>query len=144
MNPKSFEQIEIKKDIVGEKGKLLTENLEVIVATCDKEIADVIEGFGGNIVFTNKDHLTGTTRVAEAVEKIDCSHVILLQGDEPLIYPTYIDTMVEFIKNKPDIVAWNATAPINNDPKNLVIPAPVSSIPNLSKNFLVAKTVWYA
>ena len=31
MNPKSFEQIEIKKDIVGEKGKLLTENLEVIV-----------------------------------------------------------------------------------------------------------------
>jgi elongation factor P len=31
MDPKSFEQIEIKKDIVGEKGKLLTENLEVIV-----------------------------------------------------------------------------------------------------------------
>ena len=32
MNPKSFEQIEIKKDIVGEKGKLLTENLEVLVS----------------------------------------------------------------------------------------------------------------
>ncbi len=32
MNPKSFEQIEIKKDIVGEKGKLLTENLEVSVS----------------------------------------------------------------------------------------------------------------
>jgi Translation elongation factor P (EF-P)/translation initiation factor 5A (eIF-5A) len=31
MNPKSFEQIEIKKNIVGEKGKLLTENLEVLV-----------------------------------------------------------------------------------------------------------------
>ena len=31
MNPKSFEQIEIKKDIIGEKGKLLTENLEVSV-----------------------------------------------------------------------------------------------------------------
>ena len=29
MNPKSFEQIEIKKEIVGEKGKLLTENLSV-------------------------------------------------------------------------------------------------------------------
>ena len=29
MNPKSFEQVQIKKDIVGEKGKLLTENLEV-------------------------------------------------------------------------------------------------------------------
>ena len=31
MNPKSFDQIEIKKDIVGEQGKLLTENLEVSV-----------------------------------------------------------------------------------------------------------------
>ena len=32
MEPKSFEQIEIKKDIVGEKGKLLTENLEVLIS----------------------------------------------------------------------------------------------------------------
>ncbi len=32
MNPKSFEQIEIKKDIIGDKGKLLTENLEVLVS----------------------------------------------------------------------------------------------------------------
>ena len=32
MDPKSFEQIEIKKNIVGEKGKLLTENLEVIIS----------------------------------------------------------------------------------------------------------------
>ena len=32
MNPKSFDQIEIKKDIVGDKGKLLTENLEVSVS----------------------------------------------------------------------------------------------------------------
>ena len=31
MDPKSFEQIEIKKDRVGEKGKLLTENLEVSI-----------------------------------------------------------------------------------------------------------------
>ena len=31
MNPKTFDQIEIKKDIIGEKGKLLTENLEVNV-----------------------------------------------------------------------------------------------------------------
>ena len=32
MEPKSFEQIEVKKNIVGEKGKLLTENLEVVVS----------------------------------------------------------------------------------------------------------------
>ena len=37
MEPKSFEQIEIKKNIVGEKGKLLTENLEVSVSFYDNK-----------------------------------------------------------------------------------------------------------
>ena len=32
MDPKSFEQIEIRKETVGEKGKLLTENLEVSIS----------------------------------------------------------------------------------------------------------------
>jgi elongation factor P len=32
MDPKTFEQIEIKKDVIGEKGKLMTENLEVSVS----------------------------------------------------------------------------------------------------------------
>ena len=32
MNPKSFEQVQIKKEMVGEKGKLLTENLEVTLS----------------------------------------------------------------------------------------------------------------
>ena len=31
MNPKSFDQIEIKKDVIGDKGKLLSENLEVSI-----------------------------------------------------------------------------------------------------------------
>ena len=32
MDPKTFEQLEIKKNILGEKGKLLTENLEVSIS----------------------------------------------------------------------------------------------------------------
>ena len=32
MDPKTFEQIEIKKNIIGEKGKLLMENLEVSIS----------------------------------------------------------------------------------------------------------------
>ena len=31
INPKSFDQIEIKKNVIGDKGKLLTENLEVSI-----------------------------------------------------------------------------------------------------------------
>ena len=100
---------------VRRRALMNSNNLKVIVATGDQEIADLIQGYGGDVVFTSKNHLTGTTRVAEAIENNDCSHVILLQGDEPLIYPTYIDTIAEFIRRKPDIVAWNATAPINSE-----------------------------
>ena len=56
MDPKTFEQIEIKKDLIGEKGKLMTENLKVSVSfynespisvelpnqvTCEIETTDV-------------------------------------------------------------------------------------------------------
>jgi len=37
MNPKSYEQINIKKAIVGDKGKLLTENLEVSISFYNEE-----------------------------------------------------------------------------------------------------------
>ena len=37
MNPKSYEQINIKKEIVGEKGKMLTENLEVSICFHNEE-----------------------------------------------------------------------------------------------------------
>ena len=42
MEPKSFEQIEIKKDIVGEKGKLLTENLKVLVSFYNENLFQLI------------------------------------------------------------------------------------------------------
>ena len=37
MNPKSYEQINIKKKIVGDKGKMLTENLEVSISFYNEE-----------------------------------------------------------------------------------------------------------
>tara|TARA_A100001388_G_scaffold34178_1_gene21873 strand:- start:23 stop:583 length:561 start_codon:yes stop_codon:yes gene_type:complete len=37
MNPKSFEQVQVKKSIVGQKGKLLTENLDVTISFYNNE-----------------------------------------------------------------------------------------------------------
>jgi len=85
---------------------------EVIVATCDEAIADVVSSFGGKIIMTSDTHTNGTTRVAEAVKNIECSHVILLQGDEPLLLPRHIDVFTQEIINNPEGDAWNATAPI--------------------------------
>lgn len=94
---------------------LLSKSLdEVIVATCDDEIAQVVRGFDGKVIMTGNTHKNGTTRVAEAVKDIDCSHVVLLQGDEPLLLPRHIDALVHAIAEKPNGDAWNATGPIEN------------------------------
>ena len=94
---------------------LMSQSLDrVIVATCDEEVASVIREFGGDVVMTANTHRNGTSRVAEAIANFDCSHVILLQGDEPLLLPRHVDSMVEAIKINPDNFAWNATAPMES------------------------------
>ena len=42
MNPISFEQINLSKNIVGDKGKLLTENLEVIINFHDEKPLSIL------------------------------------------------------------------------------------------------------
>lgn len=88
---------------------------DVFVATCDQQIADVITSYGGKVIATGNHHRNGTTRVAEAVEGINCSHVVLLQGDEPLLLPRYVSAVIEEIKKNPAGNAWNGTAPLAND-----------------------------
>ena len=59
----------------------------VVVATDDDRIAKAVAGFGGEYVLTRDDHVTGTDRLAEAVElmNIDEQDVIVnIQGDQPL------------------------------------------------------------
>jgi 3-deoxy-manno-octulosonate cytidylyltransferase (CMP-KDO synthetase) len=87
---------------------------DVIVATCDEDIASVIRGYGGKVVMTDNTHKNGTTRVAEAVKNVDCTHVILLQGDEPLLLPRHVDALADAMRSNPSGDAWNATGPIES------------------------------
>ena len=88
---------------------------DVYVATCDEEIAKVVHGFGGKVVMTANTHSNGTSRVAEAVKDIDCTHVMLLQGDEPLLLPRHMDFFAKAISSEPNGDAWNATGPIEHE-----------------------------
>ena len=85
---------------------------DVYIATCDYEIKNAMESFGAKVIMTSTKHLNGTSRVAEAIENIDCENVILVQGDEPLILPNDIDYFINSVINSSNIDAWNATGPI--------------------------------
>lgn len=57
---------------------------EVFVATDSELIFDEISKNGGKAVMTG-EHETGSDRIAEAVQNIDCDIVINVQGDEPFL-----------------------------------------------------------
>ena len=78
----------------------------VIVATDDIRIADHVKSFGGEVLMTSPEHLSGTDRCAEVVSKqtTEFEVVINIQGDEPFIQPEQIDLIVScFDDNKVQI-----------------------------------------
>jgi 3-deoxy-manno-octulosonate cytidylyltransferase (CMP-KDO synthetase) len=66
----------------------------VIVATDDERIARVVEAFGGEVRMTSRAHRSGTDRLAEVAQTLDCDLVVNVQGDEPLLDPAMIDQAV--------------------------------------------------
>ncbi len=82
----------------------------VIVATGDEEIATIVESYDGEVIRTKNDHISGTSRVAEAVKKIEASHIVIIQGDEPLMLPKHLEALVIAIKKRPNVDSWNATS----------------------------------
>tara|TARA_B100000686_G_scaffold297763_1_gene330283 strand:- start:28 stop:711 length:684 start_codon:yes stop_codon:yes gene_type:complete len=85
---------------------------DVIVATCDKEIFNVIKQFGGEVMMTSSEHIMASDRVAEAASCLDCTHVVNVQGDEILVMPNDLKKMMDAIREAPDIPYWNAIASI--------------------------------
>ncbi len=83
------------------KSKELT---DVIVATDDQEIAQVVKNFGGQVVITEQKHETGSDRIAEVAQSCEADFIVNVQGDEPLIQPQLIDDLVKAARQAPDAV----------------------------------------
>ena len=74
----------------------------VIVATDDMRIAEVAFDFGAEVAMTSPTHKSGTDRVAEVARKLrGVSHVINVQGDEPMISPRLIDQLAGTLLAEP-------------------------------------------
>lgn len=84
---------------VAERASLAYGANSILIATDSKEIAKAVDK-NYNCILTSVDNKTGTDRVAEAVDKIKCSEIIVnVQGDEPLI--DYLD-IIKITKCKMD------------------------------------------
>ena len=77
----------------------------VLVATDDKRIFDTVVNFGGKAVMTSELHKSGTDRCGEVVKKllaqgIHPDVVINIQGDEPFVEHTQIESLTNCFNDK--------------------------------------------
>jgi len=75
----------------------------VYVATCDDEIKETVESFGGQAIMTSKSHTRCTDRVEEAVRLLEADIVVNVQGDEPLIVPDMVEKLIEPLMHREDV-----------------------------------------
>ena len=64
---------------------------EVVVATDDEQIREVVTQAGGRAVMTDPDHASGTDRVAEVAATLNSEVIVNVQGDLPLLDPTWVE-----------------------------------------------------
>ena len=87
----------------------------VIIATDDERILAAATGFGAEAMMTRSEHRSGTERVAEVAASVggsDQDVFVNVQGDEPLIEPGAIDTLVEAIEQEEGVAVATLMVPI--------------------------------
>ena len=132
--------------------------LEDLIIACDDErVANASSGFGAKVVMTYKDNACGTDRIIEVVNPLDVKIVINIQGDEPLIHPTMIDSVARALLDDKDISIATIMKKIDdpqvlNDPNlvkvvvdrnNFALYFSRSVIPFHAKNYEVKSPVYY-
>lgn len=77
---------------------------EVLVATDDQRIAEVVRAEGGQAMMTPSELPTGGDRVAFAAKEFGPAGCVLnIQGDDPLVGPDMIDPLVAMMKERPEV-----------------------------------------
>ncbi len=98
---------------VYERARMAKNIDTIIVATDDERIEKAVKSFGGNVVITSSNHLTGSDRVAEVAKKLKEDVIVNVQGDEPLIEPGLIEELCNVFNNS-DVEVASARIPITD------------------------------
>jgi 3-deoxy-manno-octulosonate cytidylyltransferase (CMP-KDO synthetase) len=92
----------------------------LVVATCDKEIADYCRANDLPLIWTKDTHTRALDRVAEAAHKLDLplsddDIVVCVQGDEPLLAPHMIEAVIRPLLNDVAVRGTVLAVPIQDE-----------------------------
>ncbi len=100
----------------------------VIIATEDMRIAEAAFAWGAEVSLTSSAHASGTDRIAEVARKMrGVSHLINIQGDEPLVDPKLLDQLARKMQRDPQIEMITAVHPFD-DPADAESPHQVKAV----------------
>ena len=88
---------------------------DLVVACDDERIMEVVKGFGGKAVYTSPDQPSGTDRLAEVVNPMDVKIAVNIQGDEPLVKPIMIDSLVMALEDEKEVQMATMIKKIEDD-----------------------------
>ncbi len=91
----------------------------VLIATDNRQIATVARGFGADVVMTREDHVNGTSRLTEVVDKLgleDDACIVNVQGDEPLLPSSMIDRVAASLQGDDSAAMATLAEPIADQP----------------------------
>jgi len=71
----------------------------VYVVTDSDIISDEIKNHGGNVIRSQKEHESGSDRIAEAVQDVYCDIVVNVQGDEPFTEKVSLQKVLSVFKD---------------------------------------------
>jgi 3-deoxy-manno-octulosonate cytidylyltransferase (CMP-KDO synthetase) len=121
---------------VWERCRRATALDSVIIATDDMRIAEAAFAWGAEISLTGPRHSSGTDRIAEVATRLrGVSHIINIQGDEPLIDPKLIDRLARKMRRDPKIEMITAVHPFEN-PADAQSPHQVKAVLDRRKHAL--------
>ena len=87
----------------------------LIIATDDIRIAEAAFDWGAEVALTSRQHASGTDRIAEVARNLrSVTHIINVQGDEPLIDPKLIDRLAAALKRDRKLEMITAAHPFEN------------------------------
>lgn len=75
---------------------------EVLVATDHKIIFDLLKEHDVNVVMSGTHHESGSDRIAEVIESVDCDVVVNVQGDEPFVNKANLESLIRVFQEDVD------------------------------------------
>jgi 3-deoxy-manno-octulosonate cytidylyltransferase (CMP-KDO synthetase) len=100
---------------VWERARACRSLSDVIIACDEPHVLERCRGFGARVILTDRNHPSGSDRVAEAIRDVEADVVVNIQSDEPLIDPKLIDALVDALAADKDSVVATPIKRIENE-----------------------------